>query len=287
MIGRLAAHLAGLPVVLHTPHGTVLHDVYFSSRQQQLIARLKRWAARMSDAIITMSNQEREDYVRWGIASRERFRTIYSGLDYRRFEHGIADSAAVRASLVLRDGNPLVFLPARFVPEKGHHIFFRAVEHVLREFPQAIAALAGDGPLTQDVEAWRAGSAFSDRIRLLGFRKDVPQLMAAADVVVSASLSEGLPRAVVEALLLARPVVATDAGGTREVVLNGKTGLLVPCADAEALASGMLRLLCNPTEAGRMAKAGREHVRPMFDAGEMVRRIEETYQECLVRKGLA
>ena len=286
MLGRLAARLAGVPVVVHTPHGTILHDVYFGPRQQKMIARLKRLAARHTDAIITMSDCERDDYVKWGIAPAEKLHTIYSGQDYSRFDSAHRDRDSVRSALGLRDGQPMVFFPARYVPEKGHAFFFQAMDKVLREIPDAQAVLAGDGPLAHDVQTLVAQRALEDRIRLLGFRRDVLNLMVGADIVVSASLSEGLPRAVVEALLLARPVVATDAGGTREVVLQGKTGLLVPCADAQALAEGILLLLRHPEEAGRMARAGREHVRRMFDARLMVERIEQLYEECLKRKGL-
>jgi len=286
MLGRLAARLVGVPVVVHTPHGTILHDVYFSPRQQKMIAGLKRWAARDTDAIITMSDCERDDYVKWGIAPTHKFRTIYSGQDYTRFDGVHWDRQSVRAGLGLCDTEPMVFFPARYVPEKGHTFFFQAMDKVFCEVPEAQAVLAGDGPLARDVEGVVERNGFGDRVRLLGFRRDVLALMDAADVVVSASLSEGLPRAIVEALLLARPVVATDAGGTREVVLDGKTGVLVPCADPEALADGILSLLRHPEEAAQMARAGREHVRPLFDARLMVRRIERLYEECLERKGL-
>jgi glycosyltransferase involved in cell wall biosynthesis len=284
ILGRLAARLARVPVVVHTPHGTILHDVYFTPFQQRVIARAKRWAAGLSDAIITMSDCEQEDYRRWGIAPRGKFRTIYSGLDYARFDQVQRRGDSVRASLGLSPDQAMVFFPARYVPEKGHCFFFPAAVTVLKDMPNVVMVLAGEGPLAGEVAALRAASGFPERILLLGFRQDVLELMAAADVVVSASLSEGLPRAVVEALLLARPVVTTDAGGTREAVLDGKSGVLVPCADAEALAAGILRVLRHPTEATRMGANGREHVYARFDARLMVRRIDQLYQECLSRK---
>ncbi len=286
MLGRLAARLVGVPVVVHTPHGSVLHEAFLRPHQQRIAATLKRWAAGLSDAVITMSQRERDTYVRWGIGSPGKFRTIYSGLDYRRFSDLPRERERTRAALGLSDGRPLVFFPARYVPEKGHQVFFAAIERVLVEMPEAVAALAGDGPLAQEVEGLRAQSAFPDRIHLLGFRRDVLALMQAADVVVSASLTEGLPRAVVEALLLARPVVASDAGGTREVVRHGETGVLVECGDAQGMTDGMLWMLRHPAEAARMGEAGREHVSPLFDAREMVRRIEDLYQQCLAGKGL-
>jgi len=291
LLGRLASWLCGVPVTVHTPHGTVLHDIYLTPRQQALAAWVKRRAARISDAIITVSDSERDGYLGWRIAPTGKFHTIYSGMDYSRFcRAGVPMPAAgrrgLRSSFGLTEDDLVVLLPARYVPEKGHCFFFAAAEQVMEAMPQARIVLAGDGPLASQISDLRAASAFPQRIHLLGFRSDVLELMRAADVVVSASLSEGLPRAVVEALLLERPVVGTDAGGTREVLLDRLTGVLVPCADAGALAEGILYLLRRPHEAARMASAGREHVTPRFEARTMVERIERLYQECLARKGI-
>jgi glycosyltransferase involved in cell wall biosynthesis len=285
VLGRLAARLAGVPAIVHTPHGTVLHDVYFTPRQQRLVAWVKRTAARFSDAIITMSDCERDLYVARRIAPSNRFRTIYSGIDYSRFEDSPGGRDQVRRSLGLGEHDLMVFFPARYVPEKGHRFFFAAAEQVMRTMPEVQVFLAGDGPLAQEVAALHAASAFPDRVHALGFRRDVLELMSAAEVVVSASLSEGLPRTMVEALLLERPVAATDAGGTREVVLDKVTGMLVPCGDGGALAEAILYLLRHPEEAARMGAAGLERVRPLFDARAMVRRIEDLYQECLGGEG--
>jgi glycosyltransferase involved in cell wall biosynthesis len=285
LLGRLASWLCGVPVTVHTPHGTVLHDIYLTPRQQALAAWVKRRAARISDAIITVSDSERDGYLGWRIAPTGKFHTIYSGMDYSRFPAAAAAQASNPPDRG-RGDELVVLLPARYVPEKGHCFFFAAAERVMEAMPQARIVLAGDGPLASQISDLRAASAFPQRIHLLGFRSDVLELMRAADVVVSASLSEGLPRAVVEALLLERPVVGTDAGGTREVLLDRLTGVLVPCADAGALAEGILYLLRRPHEAARMASAGREHVTPRFEARTMVERIERLYQECLARKGI-
>jgi glycosyltransferase involved in cell wall biosynthesis len=287
LLGRLAARLAGVPVIVHTPHGTVFHEVYFNRCQQRLVAWLKRVAARLTNAIITVSNAERDHYLARRIAPARKFRTIYSGIDYSRFEGQVPSRERTRSSLDLRERDLMVLFPARYVPEKGHRFFFAAAEHVMQTMSQVRVFLAGDGPLAEEIAIMRAASAFPHRIHLLGFREDVLDLMRAADVVVSASLSEGLPRAVVEALLLERPVVASDAGGTREVVLDKLTGMLVPCADSRTLAEAVLHLLRHPEEAARMARVGREHVLPLFDARTMVRSIEALYHECLAEKGVA
>lgn len=287
VVGRLAARAARVPVVVHTPHGSVFHDSFLSSRMQRAIVHVERMAARWTHRITTKSLAETDEYVKRRIAPPGKFLIIHSGFDFSRLDLAGASPQVVRASLGLAAGQPVVLYPARFVPEKDHASFLRAFEMVRNSVPQAVALLAGDGPLRAQVEAQAAPLIGCGGLLSLGFREDLPDLMRAADICVSASLTEGLPLTVVEALLLARPVVATDAGGTREVVLDGKTGVLVRCADAEALADGIVRLLRHPAEAARMGQAGREHARPMFDAREMVRQTEDLYQECLIRKGLA
>jgi len=286
MLGRLAARLARVPVVIHTPHGTVFHEAYLSPRMQGVIARAERIAARWTDCVIAKSDSEADEYVARGIAARGKFVTIHSGLDLPRLDAAHMEPASLRASLGIKDGRPMVLYAARFVPEKDHGTFLKAVEMVMERVPSAVAVLAGEGPLRAQVEVSAAQLMESGALLSLGFREDLPDLMRAADVCVSASATEGLPLMVVEALALGRPVVATDAGGTREVVLDGRTGILVPCGDAERLAEGILRVLHDPGGAARMGRAGSEHVRPLFDAKTMVRRIEELYEECLRQKGL-
>ncbi len=222
-----------------------------------------------------------------GLASPEKFLTIHSGLDLARLDAVGASPQEVRASLGLKNGRPLVLYPARFVPEKDHACFLRAFARVLDRVPQAVAVLAGEGPLQRQVEAEAAELMGRGDLLSLGFRGDLPDLMRAAEVCVSASQTEGLPLMVAEALALGRPVVATDAGGTREIVSDGRTGVLTPCADPEALADGIVSLLQDPRRADRMARAGRARVRPAFDAAVMVQQTEALYRELLARKGLA
>jgi len=285
ILGRLAARAAHVPVIVHTPHGTVFHESFLTPRMQRIIARVERMSARWTDCIITKSDYEADEYVQRGIAPRSKFPTIHSGLDFSRLDFVGGSPQAVRERIGATDGRPIVLYPARFVPEKDHASFLRAFAIVADHIPDAMAVLAGDGPLRSKVEA--ASLIQRGALLSLGFCDDLPDLMRSANVCVSASLTEGLPLTVAEALALGCAVVATDAGGTREVVLNGETGVLVPCADPKALAAGILHLLQHPEEAARMAQAGREHVRPLFDARLMVKRTEQLYEECLARKGLA
>jgi glycosyltransferase involved in cell wall biosynthesis len=278
IVGRLAARLARVPVVVHTPHGTVFHESFLSPLMQRVIALAERAAACRCDCIITKSAREADEYVRRRIAPAGKFHTIHSGLDMPALECANIAPRAVRASLRIADGQPVVLYPARFVPEKDHASFLRAFEMVLESVPNAVAVLAGDGPLRMAIERQAAPLIQSRSLLSLGFREDVPQLMRAADLCVNASLTEGLPLTVAEALALGRPVVATDVGGTREIIRDGETGLLVRASDSFALGRAILRLLANPELARELGEAGQRLARPIFDMNKMIANTTELYE---------
>jgi glycosyltransferase involved in cell wall biosynthesis len=276
--------LARVPVVVHTPHGSVFSESFLSPVVQRAVTLAERAAGRWCDAIITKSESERAEYVRRGIAPAPKFVTLPSGIDFVRLDRPGPLREATRGSLGVEDGRPLILYAARFAPEKDHPTFLRAFARVVARRPDALAVLAGDGPLRGSVEEQAAALLPAGSVLSLGFREDVPDLMRAADVCVSASLTEGLPIMVGEALALARPVVATDAGGTREIVVDGETGLLVPCADPEALGEAVLRLLENGAQAMRLARAGRDLVRATLSLPHTLRQTEDLYEECLLRR---
>ncbi len=278
VIVRAAARMAGVPVVLHTPHGTVYHDCFLSPPMQRVIALVERLAARRTSYILTKSIHEAEEYVRLRIAPPSRFITLYSGLDLSRLLPSESRGRAARAALGIEPTAPMILYAARFAPEKNHAMFLNAFRKVLQEAPSAVAVLAGEGPLRREIEGRGADLIAAGRLLSLGFRGDVPDLMRAADVCVSASLTEGLPLAVVEALALGRPVAATDAGGTREVVKHGGTGLLIPPGEADALAEAVLQLIRDPELARQLGERGRLAVRRLFDVETMVSRTADLYQ---------
>jgi len=172
-------------------------------------------------------------------------------------------------------GAPAVaVVPARLVEQKGHADLLEAARRV----PDVRFLCAGDGPLRAALEQRARRLGVADRVLFLGHRSDVPELLREAHMAVLPSLYEGLPLSLVEAMAAARPVVATDAGGSREVVEHGKTGLLVPPRDPAALAEAVGRLASDEALAARFGDAGRRRVERDFSASEMVARVERIYQ---------
>jgi glycosyltransferase involved in cell wall biosynthesis len=174
----------------------------------------------------------------------------------------------------LADERALVLAVARLDPQKGHRHLLAAAAKV----PDAVFALAGDGPERPALEQLANQLGIRDRVRFLGERSDVAALLAACDVFVLPSLYEGLPISVLEAMAANRPVIATAIGGTDEVVIDGESGLLVPPAQPHAMASALRRLLEDGGLRSRLAAAGRARVTTEFSAREMVRRVTELYE---------
>lgn len=180
---------------------------------------------------------------------------------------------------LLRNGNrqSIVFTPARLHGQKGHTYLLEAAAQV----PDAVFILAGDGPEKDSLEAQARKLGLERRVRFLGQRQDVPQLLACCDLFVLPSLFEGLPLSVLEAMASGKPVIATQIGGTSEAVIHGKTGLLVPPRNSTALADAIRSMLANPAMAAQMAVAGKQRVRALFSSESMVTGVTRVYDALL------
>jgi glycosyltransferase involved in cell wall biosynthesis len=221
---------------------------------------------------------------RFLVVSRHSARRLEAMLRWPRRKmdviHNAVDSAAFarRPDPDLRRGlageQPLVLVVARLAPQKGHRHLLAAAAEV----PDAVFALAGDGPERPALEELADRLGVRNRIRFLGERSDVADLLAACDLFVLPSLFEGLPISLLEAMAAERPVIATAIGGTDEVVIDGQSGLLVPPGEPAAMASAIRRLLEDPALRARLAAAGRARVTSEFSAPQMVRRVTELYE---------
>ncbi len=201
----------------------------------------------------------------------DRLRIVLNGIPVDRY------AARRRSRRGTRDRlNRRVVVIAQLRPQKGHDVVLAAVPLLPHD---VLVMLAGDGPLRAELETMIRRSSLERRVRMLGFVEDVPALLAAADVVVLPSRYEGLPLVVLEALAAGRPVVATDVPGTRDLLTDGETGLLVPPDDPAALARAIERVLSEPALAGRLVRAGRALVGDQHRLEHMVAGIEGVYLE--------
>lgn len=219
-------------------------------------------ASRWTDAQVVINREDEAAASRWPFASRARVTYMPGiGVDTSRYDPAAvadADVARVRAELGLAPEQPLVTMLAEFNPGKRHRDLVAAL--ALADRPQLVLALAGVGPLEDAVRAQAEALGVGDRVRLLGYRSDVPALLRASVALALPSEREGLPRSIMEGSCLERPVIATRVRGVTELV-TPDTGLLVQVGDVDALAAALQRVVDDPEGAAALGRAGREAMR--------------------------
>ncbi len=280
LVARVAARLAGVPVNISSVRCsyTWLRWPHFA---------VDRWTAHFADCITSVSEATRQFSIeREGLPTRK-IVTLRNGIEVSRFDK-ITDRAATRAALRQSLGYAadalVVCMTGRLHAQKGHTFLFQAAERLKGRFPQLRLLIIGDGPQRAALEAETRARGLSGMVQFLGMRKDVPELLAASDVFAFPSLYEGLPNAVLEAMAMSLPVVASTADGTVEVIESERDGLLVPTGDAAALEAALERVLGDAGLRGRLAQAGRQRVLADFTFEKMMHETEDLYYSLLGRK---
>ena len=275
ILGRWAARLAGVPAIVHTIHGYGFHAGQ-SPRTHRLFRALEAATSRITTRFVAVSAADIRRGLEHGLFAADRVALIRSGIPLR----GMAGESALRAELRLPPHTPLAGMVACLKPQKAPLDFVRVAARVAARVPAARFVLVGDGELRPAVEAEIARLGLGGRLHMLGWRRDVPAILRALDVVVLTSLWEGLPRVIPEAMAAARPVVATAVDGVPEAVADGVTGYLVRPHDVDAAAERVAGLLDDPVNARRLGEQARGRVAE-FDIDEMVRRQEALYEELM------
>jgi glycosyltransferase involved in cell wall biosynthesis len=286
-LGRIATMIAfplpsRRPILIHTYHGHSLTG-YFSSRTAWIFRTIERILARRTDALIAVSPEVRDELVELKVGSPDQFSVIRLGFDLDRFTddtHRAQRRAAVRAEWKIGAEERVVTLVARLVPIKRVDRFLR-VARVLAERSQARFVVVGDGELRVQLAESPEARALGDRLVWTGFRRDMPDVCFASDVIVLTSDNEGTPVSLIEAQAAAVPVVSTDVGGVRSAVRDGETGFLAATDDDSALAEAIASLIADPDLAQAMGAAGREHAERAFSMGRLVVELDTLYRSRL------
>lgn len=244
MIGRFAAHHAGVPRILHTVHGFAFHEAsgVWSTR---IIAGLERLSASWCHRIVCVSNYHRDWALKLRIASPGKIVAIPNGIS-RPSVSPDYDRTTCRKELGVGDDEFLVAGVGRLAEQKGFRYLVEAASVLKAQYRRCKYVLAGEGPCRADLEERIRKVGLDDRFKLLGYRARVGEIYAAADLVVQPSLWEGLSISLLEAMSMERPIITTDIGSNREVVGDSAAALLVPPADAGALVAAMSSLIDDP-----------------------------------------
>jgi glycosyltransferase involved in cell wall biosynthesis len=284
ILGRAAAAALNIPCV-HTIHGSPFH-AYQSRLAHWFYVQCERWAARRCDRLISVADAMTHQYVAAGVAPREKFTTVYSGMEVEPFVNPPRDRQTVRRELGFRDEDIVVVKVARLFELKGHDDVIAAAKIVVPRNPRVRFLFIGDGVLRETLDRDIAAAGLADHFRFTGLvpPQSVPELLAATDIVVHASLREGLARVLPQGMIGGKPVVSYDIDGAREVVITGETGVLLPPRDVSGMATALLELAADPELRRRLGETGRSRWTEQFRHETMTARLREIYAAHCLRE---
>ncbi len=279
-LGRLAARLAGVPVVVHTFHGHNFQG-YFRPGMAWVFVGMERLAARWSDTIVTLTETLRRELAEtYHIARRAQITVLPLGLDLSPFVNMSRGCCGFRQEWNIPADAPLVGIVGRLAAVKNHALFLDAAALIHQKRPDVRFVIVGDGLTRPEVEAHIERLGLGAVVTLTGWQRDIPPIYSDLDVLVVSSLSEGTPVPVIEALVARCPVVATAVGGLPDMLDQGALGTLVPPDDPPALAEGILATLDNPPE----TEAAQAIMLDRYGIDRLVSDLDGLYRGLLARK---
>jgi glycosyltransferase involved in cell wall biosynthesis len=245
LVGRAAARLCGVPIVVHTFHGHVFHG-YFGWAKTQLFMWLERAAALLSDVVLTISDGLRDDLLHYHIASPERIRVLPLGLDLEPFLHLDPLRGMFRKELNLSTDVPLIGIIGRLVPVKNHELFLQAARLVRAVVPETHFVIVGDGNRRAALEVMCSELGLSDVVHFTGWRHDLPTIYADLNALVISSRNEGTPVSIIEGMAAGVPIVSTAVGGVTDVLQAGALGAMVDSDNSQEMAQAIIAALRRP-----------------------------------------
>jgi glycosyltransferase involved in cell wall biosynthesis len=278
--GRLAARLAGVPVVVSTLHN---NDSWANN---WLLGHLYGTTAYWADRLIAVSSEVKAFHLKKTGVPLKKILVIENGVDVAAFLGHETKAEKIRQEFGIAPDAPLLGIIGRLKPQKDLPTFLLAATEVLRERPDARFLVVGDGPLRAELETQAQALGLLPSLIFTGMRKDIPSILASLNILVLSSLWEGLPVILLEAMAAARPVVSTSVDGVIGVALPDETALLTPPNTPSELAQACLKLIRDPKLAQSMGRAGRERVMDKYSLNVMIDHISALYVDLLLTKGV-
>lgn len=287
-IGRLAAKLAGTPVIIHTYHGHIFHS-YFSSARSRLFLLIEKILAAITDRIISISEKQKSEIGEYLNLNDGKFEIIPLGFDLAKFLADENKDAAhrLKEELKIPEDAIVIGTVGRLTAVKNQRMFIEAASNLKKRFQdkKIIFLIVGDGELREALITFSNSLGLYKDVIFAGWRKDMDSVYSAMDIVGLTSLNEGTPVALIEALANAKPVVATDVGGVRDVLEDGKSALVVPKGDVAAFTEAVSKLIEDKEKRDEFSRFGRNFIREKYSKDKLIKSIENLYIEELRRKG--
>jgi len=273
IVGMAAAMLARTPVTI-TSQRDLSHGAWYGTYRRRVL----RFFQRRSSVLLTNAKAIRDGLIEQDHLPPDKVCVVYNGVDLDCFCIPANRSQMFPAS----EGNKMIVLVGNMITDvKGQGVLIAAAQEVVNAHPKTQFVLVGEGAKRPDFEKQAKDLGLESNFLFLGRRSDVPAILACCDIAVLPSLAEGLPNAVLEYLAAGLPVVATSLGGNLEIIQDGKTGLLVPSQDPQALSAALNQLLSDELLTARIAQAGHDYVKQNFSFERLVAEMDQLYAKLL------
>ena len=284
-LGRAAGWNSKIPAVIHTVHGAPFHP-YQSVIARQLFVALEKWAAKRCHHMICVADAMTDLMVNAGVAPREKFTTIYSGMDVEPFVNCHSMRGEARAALGLKDSDVVFGKIARLYKLKGHEFLIEAAKRAIADNPNIKILLVGDGIYRSRFEFEIRAAGLEKHFILTGLvqPEEIPYYVSAIDCLVHTSLREGLARTLPQALIAGKPVISYDVDGAREVTIPDQTGYLIPPMEIQPLTDAMLELAKSSELRRKLGQGGASRFTEQFRHRNMTKSIRALYEDLLDRK---
>lgn len=281
VLGRIAAKLAGVPVIIHGIHGITfprtIHPV-----KQFLFRNIERFCGLFTDCFIPVGEDMKQKYIDAGIGQPERYKTIYSGMELDRFKRAADNSREkinkLKTEFGIKEDEIVIGNVSKIQKRKGYKYYLQVIAKITGEYDNVKFLIVGSGPHEDVIRSRVKEMGLTDSVIFTGFRKDVEDVFSIFDIKVLTSLWEGLPRVIIQAAAVGKPIVTFDVDGAWEIVEEGKNGFIVPMKDVDMMAE-KIRLLIDDQELRQeMGRYSRDKVGDQWSVENMVKEIDELYQ---------
>ena len=282
ILGRIAAKLAGIPVIIHTVHGWSFHDhMPWVTRFAYIM--LERICAHFTDALIVVTDRDEQKGLQAGIGKSSQYHKIRSAIPLKEFDPLRTDRQLIRQELDIPMNSLVLGTVGRFSTQKNPIDWVYVAEKISQEIPDCRFLMVGDGPLLPQVKALLLEKNLNNKFLLPGIQRNIPQMMAAMDVFLLTSLWEGLPRVIPQAMSMHLPVVATSVDGSTEIIMDGLNGYLCLPGNVNCLVDRCLKLLKDSELRQAISLKGHETAIENFDLSQMIAQIDDLYNSFLIK----
>ena len=282
-IGRLAAIFAGAPIIIHSLHGLSFHD-FMPSWQKKLYIMLEKIVGKYTDLFISVGNNIKQKSIDEGIGKKDKYVTIYSGMDLSKFDNISINKSELRKSLNIAPKDLIIGTVVRLEPRKGPQYFVDIIHNICEQVRDFKAVIVGIGPFEPELRTKIEKNNLQDLIILTGYRKDIAEIMSIFDIICLTSLWEGIPRVLIQGSKLKKPLVAFDIDGNSEIIRHGINGFLIPPLEIEEFSAALQKLANDGELRKNMSQANENIVDNRWDKDHMCQAIEVEYKKLVKSK---